>query len=146
MLISELILELEKIKKSFGDVDVTKDRAGTSIEHAYIYGVRCVLESEYDYIGDDLARFDMDYKDKDKLSRFIVDNNLLDLLYDYRKYGTIELQIKPKRKHQIHHYNDNFYFLIVNITIKDKNDFLLFSNELEKQHIKDVKVNIKYEV
>lgn len=146
MLISELISELSKMKKIVGDVEVSKNRAGTSIDHVYMYGVRCILESEYEYIGDDLARFDIDYHQKDKLAQFIVDNNLLKLLYDYRRYGKISLKLKEKYRHQIHSANDNFYFLFVDIQITNKEDFLLFSEELEKQHFKDVKVSIKYEV
>lgn len=146
MLISELILELEKIKDNIGNVQVTKDRAGTSIDHVGMYGVRCVLYSDYEYIGDDIVRFDIDYKDKDRICKFVSENRLLDLLYDYKKYGQVELKIIPKKRHQIHSINDNFYFLIVDITIKNKEDFIIFSKELEKQHIKDVKVNIKYGV
>lgn len=146
MLISELISKLENIKSKNGDLKVAKNRAGDTVDYVYVFGVNCILDTEYEYIGDDIVRFGIDYKELKKICQFVAKNKLLDLLYDYKEYGFVNLKLIRKNKKDIKCIEDNLHYLIVDINISDKKDFLEISEKLKNENRKDVIVNIRYRV
>lgn len=146
MLASELIKELEDCIEKFGDVEVVKTRAGLSVDHVYIWGVKILLQAEEEYIGDDIVRFNIDYLERDKIARFVVEHNCLDLLYDYTKYGKVSLKLETKRRHQIKSINDSIYILNVGIEVDKDEDINVLIDELKGQNIKDINVFLQYKL